>query len=44
MTNAVNIVTDNLGTVTVIGPGAGKIQTAQGLISDMLNIAYGSMR
>ncbi|MDR1579857.1 MAG: homoserine dehydrogenase, partial [Synergistaceae bacterium] len=36
VTNAVNIVTDNLGTVTVIGPGAGKIQTAQGLISDML--------
>jgi homoserine dehydrogenase len=39
VTNAVNIDTDNLGTVTVIGPGAGKIQTAQGLISDMLDIA-----
>ncbi|MDR3165369.1 MAG: homoserine dehydrogenase, partial [Synergistaceae bacterium] len=39
--NAVNIVTDNLGTVSIIGPGAGKIQTAQGLISDMLDIASG---
>jgi homoserine dehydrogenase len=44
VTNAVNIVTDNLGTVTVIGPGAGKIQTAQGLMSDMLDIAHGIMR
>jgi homoserine dehydrogenase len=44
VTNAVNIVTDNLGTVTVIGPGAGKIETAQGLMSDMLNIASGIMR
>jgi homoserine dehydrogenase len=43
-TNAVNIVTDNLGTVTVIGPGAGKIQTAQGMISDMLDIARGMTR
>jgi homoserine dehydrogenase len=42
--NAVNIVTDNLGTVTVIGPGAGKIQTAQGLISDMIDIASGTTR
>jgi homoserine dehydrogenase len=43
VTNAVNITTDNLGVVTIIGPGAGKIQTAQGLISDMVNIAYGEM-
>ncbi|MDR3165490.1 MAG: homoserine dehydrogenase [Synergistaceae bacterium] len=43
VTNAVNIVTDNLGTISIIGPGAGKIQTAQGLISDMLNIASGIM-
>jgi homoserine dehydrogenase len=43
VTNAVNITTDNLGVITVIGPGAGKIQTAQGLMSDMVNIAYGMM-
>jgi len=39
VTNAVSITTDNLGVVTVTGPGAGKIQTAQGLLSDMLSIA-----
>jgi len=39
VTNAVNITTDNLGVVTIIGPGAGKIETAQGLLSDMLSIA-----
>jgi homoserine dehydrogenase len=39
VTNAVNITTDNLGIITVIGPGAGKIQTAQGLMSDMLDMA-----
>ena len=44
VTNAVNIATDNLGTVTVIGPGAGRIQTAQGLMSDMLDIVSGMMR
>jgi homoserine dehydrogenase len=41
--NAVNITTDNLGTITVVGPGAGKIETAQGLLSDMLNIARGQL-
>lgn len=40
--NAVNITTDNLGVVTISGPGAGKIETAQGLLSDMLDIARGS--
>jgi homoserine dehydrogenase len=44
VTNAVNIETDNLGTVTVIGPGAGRIQTAQGMISDMIDIASGMVR
>ena len=42
-TNAVNITTDNLGVVTIVGPGAGKIETAQGLLSDMLNIARGQL-
>jgi homoserine dehydrogenase len=36
--NAVTVSTDNLGDVTVIGPGAGKIETAQGLVSDMIEI------
>ena len=40
-TNAVNITTDNLGEITIVGPGAGKTETAQGLISDMLDIARG---
>jgi homoserine dehydrogenase len=38
-TNAVNITTDNLGVITMVGPGAGKKETAQGLMSDMLDIA-----
>ncbi|MDR3279554.1 MAG: homoserine dehydrogenase [Synergistaceae bacterium] len=37
-TNAVTITTDNLGDVTIIGPGAGKLETAQGMVSDILNI------
>jgi homoserine dehydrogenase len=38
-TNAVTITTDNLGDVTIVGPGAGARETAQGLLSDMLDIA-----
>lgn len=38
-TNAVCISTDNLGDITIIGPGAGARETAQGLLSDMLEIA-----
>ncbi|MDR1515716.1 MAG: homoserine dehydrogenase [Synergistaceae bacterium] len=38
-TNAVCLTTDNLGDVTVIGPGAGARETAQGLLSDILDIA-----
>jgi homoserine dehydrogenase len=38
-TNAVCITTDNLGDVTIVGPGAGARATAQGLLSDMLEIA-----
>ena len=38
-TNAVCLRTDNLGEVTIIGPGAGAIETAQGILSDILDIA-----
>jgi len=37
-TNAVTVATDNLGEVTIIGPGAGKLETAQGMLSDMIDI------
>lgn len=36
--NALTFRTDHLGEVTVIGPGAGRIQTGQALLSDMLYI------
>ncbi len=39
--NAVCLSTDNLGEVTIIGPGAGARETAQGILSDMLEIASG---
>jgi len=39
--NAVCITTDNLGDVMIVGPGAGARETAQGLLSDMLEIASG---
>ncbi len=39
VTNAVSITTDNLGEITIIGPGAGARETAQGILSDMLEIA-----
>lgn len=41
-TNAVSITTDNLGEITISGPGAGKKETAQGLLSDMLDIVSSS--
>lgn len=37
-TNAVSITTDNLGEITISGPGAGKKETAQGMLSDILDI------
>jgi homoserine dehydrogenase len=37
--NAVTIETDTLSEVTIIGPGAGPIQTAQGLLSDLIAIS-----
>ncbi|MDR3255698.1 MAG: homoserine dehydrogenase [Synergistaceae bacterium] len=41
-TNAVCVSTDNLGDITIVGPGAGARETAQGLLSDMLDIASAS--
>lgn len=37
--NALTIECDTLDSVTVIGPGAGRRQTAQGLLADLLAIA-----
>lgn len=39
VTNALSIQADTLAEVTVIGPGAGGIQTAQGLLADVLACA-----
>jgi homoserine dehydrogenase len=41
VTNAATIATDNLGEITIVGPGAGARETAQGLLSDMLELARG---
>ena len=40
-TNAVSFDTDLLGTVTVAGPGAGRIETAYALLSDIIAIDAG---
>lgn len=37
--NAITFQTDTLSEVTVIGPGAGKLQTGQGLLSDLISVA-----
>lgn len=37
--NAITFQTDTLSEVTVIGPGAGKLQTGQGLLSDLIAVA-----
>jgi homoserine dehydrogenase len=37
-TNALTFVTDLLGEVTIVGPGAGKIETGFSLLSDLLHI------
>lgn len=37
--NAITIQTDTLSEVTIIGPGAGRRQTGQGLLADLLAIA-----
>lgn len=38
VTNAITFETDTLSAVTIIGPGAGKLQTAQGLLADLVAI------
>lgn len=43
-TNAVAFDTDNLGMVTLIGPGAGRIETGQALLKDILYIHKASFR
>jgi len=37
--NALTIQTDTLAEVTIIGPGAGRLETGQGLLADLLAIA-----
>jgi len=37
--NAITFQTDTLSEVTVIGPGAGRLQTGQGLLSDLIALA-----
>ncbi len=37
--NAITFQTDTLSDVTIIGPGAGRLQTGQGLLADLLAIA-----
>ncbi len=37
--NAITFQTDTLSEVTVIGPGAGRLQTGQGLLSDLISVA-----
>ena len=37
--NAISIQTDTLPEVTVIGPGAGRLQTGQGLLADLIAVA-----
>ncbi len=38
VTNALTFTTDHLGEVTLIGPGAGRIETGQAILSDILHI------
>lgn len=38
-TNAITVTTDNLGDVTLIGPGAGRRETGQALLGDMIRMS-----
>jgi len=38
--NALTFFTDELGPVTIIGPGAGKRETGFALLIDMINMKY----
>src|SRR5712692_7628117 len=42
--NALTIQTDTLSEVTIIGPGAGRLQTGQGLLADIIACAVASSR
>ena len=39
VTNAITLQSDTLSAVTVIGPGAGRLQTGQGMLADLLAVA-----
>lgn len=39
VTNAITFQTDTLSDVTIIGPGAGRLETGQGLLADLIAIA-----
>ena len=41
--NAITLQTDTLSSVTIIGPGAGRLETGQGLLSDLIAIAHVKM-
>ena len=40
-TNAITYTTDLLGDVTLVGPGAGRIETGYALVADLLTIHKG---
>jgi homoserine dehydrogenase len=40
--NAITLTTDTLSDVTITGPGAGRLQTGQGLLADLIAVAKGS--
>ena len=42
--NAITVQADTLSEVTIIGPGAGRIETAQGLLADVLACVRLSIR
>jgi homoserine dehydrogenase len=39
--NAITFETDTLSAVTIIGPGAGRLQTGQGLLADLIAVTRG---
>lgn len=41
--NAITLQTDSLSEVTIIGPGAGRLETGQGLLADLIEIAHTKM-
>ncbi len=43
-TNALTYTTDLLGEVTLVGPGAGRVETGYALLSDLLAIHRASKR